>query len=109
MVSQKLLEFAKSLVTDFQLKSLKSSEILFKICNLNMIERNLSCYTNLIFHLAPVLSKHGLKMGSWPIHFSAHNFLSVNILSILTAAYFILLYDTQFLTISFKSFHVFIQ
>jgi len=62
MVSQKLLEFAKSLVTDFQLKSAKSSEILLKICYLNMIERNLSSYTNLIFRLAPALSKHALKM-----------------------------------------------
>jgi len=41
MVSQTLLEFAKRLVTDFQLKSTKSSEILLKICYLNMIKRNL--------------------------------------------------------------------
>jgi len=38
---QKLLEFGKSLVTYFQLKSAKYSEILFKICCLNMINRNL--------------------------------------------------------------------
>jgi len=31
MMAQKLLEFAKSLVTYFQLKSAKSTEILFKI------------------------------------------------------------------------------
>jgi len=37
----KKLEFAKNLVTSFQLKSAKSSEILLKICYLNMIERNL--------------------------------------------------------------------
>jgi len=37
MVSQKLLEFAKGLVTDFQQKSAKSSEILLKIHYLNMI------------------------------------------------------------------------
>jgi len=41
MASQKLLEFAKSLATDFQLKSAKSSGILLKICYLNMIKRNL--------------------------------------------------------------------
>jgi len=41
MVSQKLLDFTKSLVTIFQLKSAKSSEILLKICYLKDEERNL--------------------------------------------------------------------
>jgi len=41
MVSQKLLGFATSLDTYFQLKSAKSSEILLKSCYLDMIKRNL--------------------------------------------------------------------
>jgi len=41
MVSQKLLDSTKS-VTNFHLKFAKSSEILLKICYLNMIKRNLS-------------------------------------------------------------------
>jgi len=38
---QKLLEFAKSLATYFQLKSAKSTENLFTICYLNIIKRYL--------------------------------------------------------------------
>jgi len=49
-------ETAKSPVTDFQLKSAKSSEILLKICYLNMVKRNLRSYKNLIFRFAPALS-----------------------------------------------------
>ena len=63
MVSQKLLEeFTKSLATDFQLKSVKSSEILSKICFLNMIEKKPIKLYNLIFRFALAFSKHRLKM-----------------------------------------------
>jgi len=41
------------------------------------------------------------KCWSWPPHFSGHDFLSVDILSKVTAAY-LFLYDRQFLAISFK-------
>jgi len=41
--------------------------------------------------------------------YSTNNFLSFNVLSKVTAAYLVFLYDTQFLTISFKWLHVFIQ
>jgi len=51
MVSQKLLEFAKSFVTDFQLKSSKSSEILLNVCYLNMIKKEPIKLYNLIFRL----------------------------------------------------------
>jgi len=61
MVSQKLLEFAKSLVTDFKVKSAKSSEILLKICYLIMIKKKPIKLYNLIFRFALVLTKHGLK------------------------------------------------
>ena len=40
----------------------------------------------------------GWKWRSWPTHFSAHKFLSVNILSNVTAAYLVFLYDAKFLT-----------
>jgi len=40
-MSQKLLDSAKGLVTNFQLKSAKSSEIMLKNVIFNMIERNL--------------------------------------------------------------------
>ena len=63
MVSQKLLdEFTKSLATDFQLKSIQSSEILSKICFLNMIEKKPIKLYNLIFRFALAFSKHRLKM-----------------------------------------------
>jgi len=39
-MSQKLLDSAKGLVTNFQLKSAKSCEILLKIVIFNLIERN---------------------------------------------------------------------
>ena len=45
IVSQKLLDSAKSLDTNFQLKTAKSSEILLKIRYLNMDKRNLWSYT----------------------------------------------------------------
>jgi len=38
---KKLLDSAESLVTNFQLKSAKSSKILLKIVIFNMIKRNL--------------------------------------------------------------------
>jgi len=52
-------------------------------------------------------------MRSWPA-FSANNFLSIlsehfDFLSNVTLAYLVFLYDTQFMTISFKWLHVFIQ
>jgi len=62
MVSQKLLEFAKSLVTDFKLKSAKRSEILLKICYLIMIKKKPIKLYNLIFRFALALTEHGLKM-----------------------------------------------
>jgi len=40
-MSQKLLDSAKGLVTNFQVKSAKSSEILLKIVIFDTIERNL--------------------------------------------------------------------
>jgi len=52
MVSQKLLKLAKSLVTDFKLKSAKSSEILLKICYFDMIKKKPSKLYNLIFRFA---------------------------------------------------------
>ena len=89
MVSQKLLEFAKSFVTDFQLKSSKSSEILLNVCYLNMIKKEPIKLYNLIFRLHSFSVSMGWNCRSWPTHFSAHNFLSVNILSNVTAAYFV--------------------
>jgi len=44
MVPQKLLDSTKS-VTNFQLKLAKSSELLLKICYLNMIKRNVLSFT----------------------------------------------------------------
>jgi len=61
MVSQKLLESANSLATDFQIKSAKSSEILSKISFLNMIEKKPIKLYNLIFRFALAFSKHRLK------------------------------------------------
>jgi len=40
----------------------------------------------------------GWKCRSWPTHFSAHNFLSVNILSSVTAAYFVFFCMIQIVT-----------
>jgi len=62
-MSQKLLEFAKSLITDFQLKSAKSTEILFEICYFiwTWLKETYKVI-NLIFRLALALNKHGLKM-----------------------------------------------
>jgi len=62
MVSQKQLEFAKSLVTDFKLKSAKSSEILLKISYLIMIKKKYMKLYNLIFRFALALTEHGLKV-----------------------------------------------
>jgi len=68
-MSQNLLEeFTKSLATDFQLKSVKSSEILSKISVLNMIEKKPIKLCNLIFRFALAFSKHRLKMPSLGPH-----------------------------------------
>jgi len=65
-------------------------------------------YSVLIFRLALALNEHGLKMPILTTHFSAQNFLSFNILSNVTTAYFVFCM-TQILTISLKWLHVFIQ
>ena len=114
MCQKRLLDSAKSLVTNFQLKSAKSSEIplrnllfsrrlketfkvIYKLCNI------------LIFRLALALNEHGLKMPistttlfgpqfSFSQHFEQRNCSLPRFL-----------HDTQFLAIFFKWLHVFIQ
>jgi len=73
-----------------------------------MIKRNLWSYAIFLFLVLHSLSMSmGWRYRSWSHHVSGRNFLSVSILSNVTAAYLIFLYDTQFLTISFKCLHAF--
>jgi len=56
MVSQKLLDFAKCLVTNFQLKYAERSEILLKIVIFKMIKINLWSYARYQFFVLHSLS-----------------------------------------------------
>jgi len=59
----KLLDSAKSLVTNFQLKFAKSSEILLKICYFYDDKlKPIKLYNILTFRLALTFNEHGLKM-----------------------------------------------
>jgi len=61
-MSQKLLDSAKGLVTNSQLKSAKSSEILLKnLSFLTWLNETYKVIQNNIFHLALALNKHRLK------------------------------------------------
>jgi len=82
-MSQKQLDSTKGLVTNFQLKSAKSSKILLKkYVIFNMIKRNLQSYTIYEFFVLHSLSIcRDWKCRSWPTHVSVNNFRSVNILT----------------------------
>ena len=94
---KKLLNSTQSLVTHFQLKSAKSSEILLKnLLFLRWFKIPIKLHITFIFRLAlsPSPNEHGLKMPVLPLHFSAQSFSFINLWSNVTAAYLIFC-DTQ--------------
>ena len=93
MVSKKLLDSGKGLVTNFQLKSATSSEILLKyLLFLASLKETYKVIHILIFRLALALSKHELKISVLAntllgphFSFSQH----FDFLSNVTTAYFV--------------------
>jgi len=71
-------------------------------------KKPMKLYNILIFRLALALNEHGMKMPVLTTKLFGQNFLPVNILSNVTAACLVL-YDKQFMAISFKWLHVFKQ
>ena len=88
---ENLLDPAKNLLTNFQLKSAKSSEILPKNLLFWGTKTCKAIYQFLV--LQSLLVDKGRKCLSWPPHFSAHNFLTVDSLSNVTAAYLLCMTD----------------
>ena len=111
-MSQKLLDSAKDLVTNFQLKYAKSSEILLKkSVILTWLNETYEVCKITIFCLVLALSKHQLRMPILANTLFGPQFSITqhfDLLSNATAAY-LFLYDTQFLTISFKWLQIYMQ
>jgi len=109
---KKLLNSAKSLFTNFQLKSATSSEILLNnLSFLTWLKETYEViqYTVLIFHLAIALNKHGLKMPALPNTLFGPQFSFSQHFEQRNCSLPRFLCDTQFLTMSLKWLHVFIQ
>jgi len=110
---RKLLDSAKSLVTNFQLKSAKSSEIPLK--NMSFLRWLKETYEVMQHRSIEFLVLHSLAMSmgwkcrSWPPHFSAQRCCFRQHTEQRNCSLPRFLYDTQFLTISSKWLHVFIQ